>query len=108
MVAAWQKKGLDHNSGLQGRFRDRVHEMEKQAANFKTGSLYLQLLQIRRREKDLGLRREKQYYDTVFQLIDEFIKKVNTSELEADLKVQPPQGDRHLPPRRLSTLHKIY
>ena len=87
MVAAWQKKGLDHNSGLQGRFRDRVHEMENLAANFKVGSLYLQLLQIRRAEKDLGLRREKQYFDSVFRLLDEFIKKVNASELKADLKV---------------------
>jgi PAS domain S-box-containing protein len=87
MVAAWQKKGLDHNSGLQGRFRDRVHEMENLAGNFKAGSLYLQLLQIRRGEKDLGLRREKQYYDSVFQLIDEFIEKVNESELEVDLKL---------------------
>ena len=88
IVAAWQKKGLDHNSGLQGRFRERVHEMEKLAGNFKVGALYLQLLEIRRREKDLGLRREKQYYDMVFQRIDEFIEKVNASELEADLKVR--------------------
>nr|MBC8463880.1 PAS domain S-box protein [Deltaproteobacteria bacterium] len=86
MVTAWQIKGLDHNSGLEGRFRDRVHEMENMAGNFKSESLYLQLLQIRRREKDLGLRREKPYYDTVFQLIDEFKEKVNKSELDADLK----------------------
>ena len=38
-----EKKGLDHNSGLQGRFRDRAHELEDLADNFKVGSLYLQL-----------------------------------------------------------------
>ena len=43
LVAAWRKKGLDHNSGLQGRFRDRAHELEDLADNFKVGSLYLQL-----------------------------------------------------------------
>ena len=88
LVAAWRKRGLDHNSGLQGRFRDRAHELEKLADNFKVGSLYLQLLQIRRGEKDLGLRREKQYYDTVFERIKEFKTKVNTSELQKDLKIR--------------------
>ena len=88
LVAAWRKKGLDHNSGLQGSFRDRAHDLEALAGNFKVGSLYLQLLQIRRREKDLGLRREKQYYDTVFELIKEFKEKTNISELQKDLKIR--------------------
>ena len=88
LAAAWRKKGLDHNSGLQGRFRDRAHELEDLADNLKVGSLYLQLLQIRRGEKDLGLRREKQYYDTVFELIKEFKEKANISELKKDLKTQ--------------------
>jgi len=61
IVAAWRKKGLDHNAGLQGRFRDRAHELEDLADNFKVGSLYLQLLQIRRGEKDYLLRHDKQY-----------------------------------------------
>ena len=88
LVAAWRKRGLDHNTGLQGRFRDRAHELEELADNFKVGSLYLQLLQIRRAEKDLGLRREKQYFDTVFERIKEFKTKVNTSELQTDLKIR--------------------
>jgi PAS domain S-box-containing protein len=61
LVAAWRKKGLDHNAGLQGRFRDRAHELEDLADNFKVGSLYLQLLQIRRGEKDYLLRHDKHY-----------------------------------------------
>ena len=88
LVAAWRKRGLDHNSGLQGRFRDRAHELEELADNFKVGSLYLQLLQIRRGEKDLGLRREKQYVDTVFERIKDFKTKVTTSELQQDLKIR--------------------
>ena len=86
LVAAWRKKGLDHNAGLQGRFRDRAHELEDMAENFKVGSLYLQLLQIRRREKDFGLRREKQYYDRVFELIEAFKETAKISELKKDLK----------------------
>ncbi len=88
LVTAWRKKGLDHNAGLQGRFRDKAHDLEDMAENFKVGSLYLQLLQIRRREKDLGLRREKQYYDRVFELIKEFKETANISELKKDLKVR--------------------
>ena len=87
LVAAWRKRGLDHNSGLQGRFRDRAHELEELADNFKVGSLYLQLLQIRRWEKDLGLRREKQYFDAVFERIEEFKTLVNASELQKVLKI---------------------
>ncbi|MEW8505758.1 MAG: hypothetical protein AB2598_03575 [Candidatus Thiodiazotropha sp.] len=83
MIAdAWRIKGLDHNSGLQGAFRNTVHELESMAGRFKVGSLYLQLLQIRRGEKDLGLRREAQYRDRVRQLIDEYETKVTASELE--------------------------
>jgi PAS domain S-box-containing protein len=88
LVAAWRKRGLDHNSGLQGRFRDRAHELEDLTDKFKVGSLYLQLLQIRRGEKDLGLRREKQYYDTVFERIKEFKTKVNNSDLQKGLKIR--------------------
>ncbi|ODJ89134.1 HAMP domain protein [Candidatus Thiodiazotropha endolucinida] len=83
MIAdAWRTKGLDHNSGLQGAFRDTVHELEAMAGRFKVGNLYLQLLQIRRGEKDLGLRREAQYRDRVFQLIEEYKQKLADSELE--------------------------
>ncbi len=46
-----------------------MHELEDLASNFKAGRLYLQLLQIRRGEKDLGLRRELQYQDKVEGLI---------------------------------------
>ena len=31
---AWERKGLDHNSGLQGAFRDSVHELEALAGHY--------------------------------------------------------------------------
>lgn len=88
IVEAWRIKGLDHNSGLQGAFRNAVHELEALAAQLNTGGLYLQLLQIRRGEKDLGLRREEQYRSRVFQLVEAFQEKVTASELENDVKTQ--------------------
>ena len=88
VVEAWHTKGLDHNSGLQGKFRDSVHELEAQAEHFKVGSLYLQLLQIRRREKDLGLRREQRYEANVLELIQEFREKTTDSNLAAVIKAK--------------------
>ncbi|MBF0447546.1 MAG: HAMP domain-containing protein [Magnetococcales bacterium] len=86
IVKAWEVKGLDHNSGLQGKFRETAHELEAQAALFKVDSLYLQLLQIRRREKDLGLRLEPQYRDQVMALIEEFRLKIAASGLDHSMK----------------------
>ena len=87
-VAAWRTKGLDHDSGLQGAFRDAVHELEAMAGHFDVDNLYLQLLQIRRGEKDLGLRREPQYQQHVMTLLREFEIKVTASELEERVKQQ--------------------
>lgn len=87
-VDAWRKKGLDHNSGLQGAFRDAVHELEAMAGHFNVDSLYLQLLQIRRGEKDLGLRREQQYVERVLGLLDGFAVKTAASGLEEKVKTQ--------------------
>lgn len=88
VVDAWRKKGLDHNSGLQGAFRDTVHELEAIAGHFKVDRIYLQLLQIRRGEKDLGLRREQQYRSNVLRLVEEFKEKIGASELESGIKAR--------------------
>ena len=86
IVEAWRVKGLDHNSGLQGAFRDSAHKLEDLAGQFKMDSLYLHLLQIRRGEKDLGLRQQAEYRDKVMGLVQEFRNKVEASGLTTDLK----------------------
>jgi len=88
VVSAWRLKGLDHNSGLQGAFRDSVHELEDMASQLKVDRLYLVLLQIRRGEKDLGLRREEQYRERVMQLIQDFSAEVAASGLDEGLKAR--------------------
>jgi len=87
-VSAWRQKGLDHNSGLQGTFRNAAHELEAMAGHFKVDRLYLQLLQIRRAEKDLGLRREPQYLTQVLELIRGLESEITTSELEDGVKTR--------------------
>ena len=86
IAEAWRKKGLDHNSGLQGAFRDAVHELEDLAGEFKVSSPYLQLLQVRRREKDLGLRREEAYRNQVLALLAGLRQDVEDSGLAPDIK----------------------
>ncbi len=86
IAEAWRNKGLDHNSGLQGAFRDAVHELEDLAGEFKVSSPYLQLLQVRRREKDLGLRREEAYRNQVFTLLGGLRQNIEDSGLAPDTK----------------------
>jgi len=88
VLSAWRLKGLDHNSGLQGAFRNSVHELEDMAAQFKVDRLYLLLLQIRRGEKDLGLRREEQYRERVLGLIREFSDQVAASGLQDGVRAR--------------------
>jgi methyl-accepting chemotaxis protein len=83
IVQVWQRKGLDHNSGLQGRFRETIHEVEEEAKHFKTSSLYLTLLQIRRAEKDLGLRLDEAYVERVRNLGILFHKQLQESSLDS-------------------------
>ncbi|MCB1859679.1 MAG: HAMP domain-containing protein [Gammaproteobacteria bacterium] len=88
VVRAWKTMGLNHDLGLQGAFRDAVHELESMAGQHKVGALYLQLLQIRRSEKDLGLRREDQYHSRVQKLVQEFQEKVLATDLQEAVKRQ--------------------
>ena len=86
IVQAWQRKGLDHDSGLQGQFRDTIHEVEEKVRNFKTSALYLTLLQIRRGEKDLGLRLNEEYLARVRNLGSLFNEQVQESPLDSQAK----------------------
>lgn len=86
IVAAWQTRGLDEDSGLQGAFRKAAHELEARAGHYNVDRLYLLLLQVRRAEKDLGLRREERYRDKVDQLLDEMQAEAAGSKLRADTK----------------------
>jgi len=86
IVAAWRIRGLDEESGLQGTFRNAVHELEERAGHYNVDRLYLLLLQVRRGEKDLGLRREPQYRQNVYDLLDEMRAEVAASELRDDTK----------------------
>jgi methyl-accepting chemotaxis protein len=59
LVESWTIKGLDENSGLQGQFRQAVHQLE--AETDKMGGALAQVLMLRRHEKDYLLRGDDKY-----------------------------------------------
>jgi len=86
IVEAWQVKGLDEDSGLQGAFRGAAHALEELAGHYNVDRPYLLLLQVRRREKDLGLRRDPRYQAHVHALLDELRATVSASGLSGTTK----------------------
>ncbi len=52
LVAAWKNRGLDHESGLQGTFRKIVKDAESVFQEHQVEDLYVNLLLMRRWEKD--------------------------------------------------------
>ncbi len=61
IVAAWETKGLDHESGLQGRFRRQAHELEALLSRNELPELMVDYLLLRRHEKDYLLRLDEKY-----------------------------------------------
>ncbi|HRH29086.1 MAG TPA: response regulator transcription factor, partial [Aquabacterium sp.] len=86
VAEAWRSIGLDENSGIQGAFRQKVHRLQELSAQYYVDPLYTILLQIRRSEKDLALRKGPAYRDRVRKLIQEFRQLVQGSGLQATVK----------------------
>ena len=66
LVSAWEKRGLDHKSGLQGKFRSIVSGLAKDMKGYQVDDLQVALLQMRRYEKDF-LRTKSDKYKKKFQ-----------------------------------------
>ncbi|MBF0193821.1 MAG: CZB domain-containing protein [Magnetococcales bacterium] len=61
LVKSWEAKGLDHKSGYQGDFRKSAHNLEMILENLDTERLFIDFLQMRRREKDFVARGHEKY-----------------------------------------------
>ncbi|NGZ28995.1 MAG: methyl-accepting chemotaxis protein, partial [Magnetococcales bacterium] len=86
IVQAMEVKGLNENLGLQGKFRQAVHQLEEKSKEFKTGDLMISLLQMRRAEKDLALRQDEKYSKMVMDYAQAIETAIKTSPLEDHLK----------------------
>jgi methyl-accepting chemotaxis protein len=68
LAEAWTIKGLDENSGLQGQFRQAVHLLESETD--KVSAAKVQILTLRRHEKDYLLRGDDKYIKQTLDQID--------------------------------------
>jgi len=83
---AWRAMGLDENSGIQGAFRQKIHRLHELSAQYDVDHLFTVLLQIRRNEKDLALRRDPAYRERVRKLLPEFRQLIEQSRLPAAVR----------------------
>jgi len=81
-----EKRGLNENLGLEGNFRKSAHDLEYILSNKELKKLQVDLLQIRRREKDYLMRRNPVYVGMVSESIKTIYSKVKKSKIDSNLK----------------------
>ncbi len=86
LVAAWEVRGLDHKSGLQGHFRNVVHDIMEQVKVYEVGDLYLALLHVRRYEKDYLRTGSEKYHQKFSAAIDVYGQLLESSNCESEAK----------------------
>ena len=92
LVATMEERGLDENSGAEGRLRARVHAVEEVVKASYQDELLIDLLQARRSEKEYFMRRKSKYVDrvrdTVALLLDDteraWLKRAVKNEIKAN------------------------
>jgi len=83
-----RRTGFDENKGLQGAFRNAIHDVEAKLIEGGDAHLTSIMLQIRRREKDFMLRREVTYIDQLHEHVSEFQVALSESALPGAAKAQ--------------------
>lgn len=84
IVRGWRIRGLDESSGLQGAFRDAVHELEERVQRQALPGLESAVLQMRRREKDYLLRGDAEYVAMVDEIGADIARRIQASSLPSE------------------------
>lgn len=84
VVNASKELGLTPQTGLQGKLRGAVHDIEDELSALNQDALLVIMLQLRRHEKDFMLRNNPKYIKAFNQRLDQLEKSVQTSSLPAD------------------------
>jgi methyl-accepting chemotaxis protein len=100
LVGARKKMGLDHNSGLHGKLRKAVHDVEKTLKTHNQIVLSHSMLMMRRHEKDYMARKLDKYVDKMASEQKRFTKLLQ----EADL----PSSAKATISTRMETYHKTF
>lgn len=81
MVELQQRIGLHENSGDQGRFRRAIHALEGEFFQLQQLDWQLQLLQLRRSEKDFMLRKQYKYVERAQNLYQQLNLDIQQSSV---------------------------
>lgn len=81
LVGQQQLIGLDHKDGLYGSLRQAVHGIEQELKSANANALLVDMLQLRRNEKDFMLRRDMKYLQDFHSNADVFNLHISQSAL---------------------------
>jgi methyl-accepting chemotaxis protein len=88
VVEQKRRLGLDENSGLEGRLRLSVHEIEARVDQLHDPALLVTMLMMRRHEKDFMLRRDGKYGDDMKLRASEFLAGAENSDVSQAVKAE--------------------
>jgi methyl-accepting chemotaxis protein len=83
LVAAWERRGLTPDTGLQGTFRDVVHAAEAAFERHQVQDLYIDMLFMRRWEKDFHRTGADRYLNRLLDAMDRFEHDLDLKEKSA-------------------------
>ena len=86
LVSAWETKGLDHKSGLQGQFRATAHNMAATTGEHTVEDLYVAMLMMRRYEKDFIRTKSDKYKDKFTAAIAVYEQRLKESHCDKTAK----------------------
>lgn len=88
VVVKKMRLGLDEKSGLEGRLRASVHDVEARLAQLHQPALAAPMLMLRRHEKDFMLRHDVKYGDETKKQASEFIAEVEKTDIPEAAKAE--------------------
>jgi methyl-accepting chemotaxis protein len=88
VVAEKVRLGLDEKSGLEGRLRGSVHDVETIVDQLHQPDLAVTMLMMRRHEKDFMLRRDAKYGDEMKKRASEFTAEIDKADIPDAAKAE--------------------
>ena len=88
VVEQKRQLGLDEKSGLEGRLRASVHDIESRVDQLHESALLITMLTMRRHEKDFMLRRDRKYGDDMKKRNAEFVAGLDAANIPESAKAE--------------------
>ena len=88
VVEQKRELGLDEKSGLEGRLRNSVHDIEARVEALREQPLLITMLTMRRHEKDFMLRRDAKYGDDMKKRNAEFLASLENANIPEAAKAE--------------------